>query len=295
MARTLDGPLTGAPAAWATRCPRRGSRRPPACPAWRSPTAPRSRSFTPTTCFTRSSRKYVFSGVNEACGSTRSTYASMGFVGDGVEVDARRLAHAHAADLALGNEGAQVDLAQVHQRDDRRAGHHDLARLGRARGDGARERRDDPEVLPVGARLLEHGAGALGLGLRGGDVRLRLEDLSLHRGHLRGANRRVREIRLRGHRASRGRPRPGAATPTPPRPAPPRVLCARRASCSAISSRWNRRANASRSHLACVYDGLGLRQLRLGRGQPPLGLADLALRVAARLVDPDLRSVGAAR
>src|SRR5262249_4403721 len=51
-------------------------------PGLAKPTAPRSRSLTPTTCFTRSSRKYVFSGVNDACGSTRRTYASTGLFGD---------------------------------------------------------------------------------------------------------------------------------------------------------------------------------------------------------------------
>src|SRR4029079_6116561 len=50
-------------------------------PGLAKPTAPRSPSFTPTTCFTRSSRKYVSSGVNEACGSMRRRYASMGVAG----------------------------------------------------------------------------------------------------------------------------------------------------------------------------------------------------------------------
>src|SRR5437667_10295055 len=50
-------------------------------PGLAKPTALLSRSFTPTTCFTRSSRKYVFSGVNDARGSMRITYASIGFVG----------------------------------------------------------------------------------------------------------------------------------------------------------------------------------------------------------------------
>src|SRR5438477_7004905 len=42
-------------------------------PGFANPTAPLIRSLMPTTCFTRSSRKYVFSGVNVACGSIRET------------------------------------------------------------------------------------------------------------------------------------------------------------------------------------------------------------------------------
>src|SRR5204862_4335082 len=52
-------------------------------PGLANPSPLRSRSLTPTTCFTRSSRKYVFSGVNDAWGSIRITAASSG--ADGAE------------------------------------------------------------------------------------------------------------------------------------------------------------------------------------------------------------------
>src|SRR5262249_31075915 len=53
----------------------------PAMPGLANPIAPLSCSLTPTTCFTRSSLKYVFSGVKVASGSTRDTNASIGSFG----------------------------------------------------------------------------------------------------------------------------------------------------------------------------------------------------------------------
>src|SRR5262249_5670606 len=50
-------------------------------PGLANPVPSFSWSLTPTTCFTRSSRKYVFSGVNVACGSMRDTYASIALLG----------------------------------------------------------------------------------------------------------------------------------------------------------------------------------------------------------------------
>src|SRR3989454_6461030 len=114
-----------------------------------------------------------------------------------VEIHARRLVHADAPDLPFGHECPQIDLAEVHERNDGRARHHDLAGLGRSRGDRAVERRDDAEVLSVRARFFELSPRALGLRLRGGDVGLRLEDLALHGRDLGRANGRVDEIRLR--------------------------------------------------------------------------------------------------
>src|SRR5262249_35598471 len=70
-----------------------------------------------------------------------------GGVGRRVEVAARRLTEPDPADLPLRDEATQVDLTEVHQRDDGRAGRHDLARLGGAGGDGAGEWRHDLEIL----------------------------------------------------------------------------------------------------------------------------------------------------
>ena len=117
-----------------------------ACPAWRTRCALLSRSFTPTTCFTRSSRKYVFSGVNVACGSIRSTYASSAL--SGRNPDKRgRLADLHLADLPLGDEAPKVNPVEIQQGHNRRAGLHHLARLSRPRHDRAIEGRLDRQVV----------------------------------------------------------------------------------------------------------------------------------------------------
>ena len=42
----------------------------------------------------------------------------------------------------------------------------------------------DLHVPAIGSRLVERRSGALGIGFRGGDVRLRLQDLPAHRSHL---------------------------------------------------------------------------------------------------------------
>ena len=65
----------------------------------------------------------------------------MRFVGRGIEIDARGLADFHLADLAFGDESAQIDFAQIEQRDDGGAGGHHFAGLGGARHDGAVEGR----------------------------------------------------------------------------------------------------------------------------------------------------------
>src|SRR6185295_1137816 len=50
-------------------------------------------------------------------------------VGDGVDADARRRAHADAADLGLGDEDVRVRVVGVGQRDGRRADRRHLAQL----------------------------------------------------------------------------------------------------------------------------------------------------------------------
>ena len=75
-------------------------------------------------------------------------------------------------------------VAQVDEGDDRRARHDHFARLCRPRGHRAGKRRDHLQVLSIRPRFYELGAGALGVRLRGRDVGLRLEDLSLHSGGL---------------------------------------------------------------------------------------------------------------
>ena len=205
-----------------------------------------------------------------------------------VEVDARRLAHAHAADLPLGHERPQVHLGQVHERDDRRARHHHLARLGRARGHRARERRDHLEVLAVGARLVELRAGALGVGLGGGDVRLAPAGSA-------PAPRPSARREWPGSSdspsppsASRAPPRPGAAPPRPPPPGPPRCVCARCASCSATSSLLEEARDRLPVPPRLRVRGLGLGQLRLGRRQPPSASLTRPCASTLRLVHPEL-------
>ena len=211
----------------------------------------------------------------------------MGVVGRRVEVHPRRLADAHAPDLALRHERAQVDLAEVHERDDGRAGHDHFPRLRRARGDGARERRDDREVAPVGPRFLELGARPLGVRLQGGDVGLGLEDLSLDRRHLRGADRRVGEVGAGGHDgAARGLDL-----------APGRRDDRRLALLGALLQLGLH--HRDEAHLGepreCValplrlrVRRLGLRELGLGGGEARLGLVDAALGVGARLIHAEL-------
>ncbi len=81
-----------------------------------------------------------------------------------VEKDARGLPRADPADVTLGDEGAQVDFAEVDDGKDRRPDGDDLARLGRARCDRAVEGRGDLEVSAVGPRLLQLREGSLALG-----------------------------------------------------------------------------------------------------------------------------------
>src|SRR2546430_7582768 len=116
--------------------------------------------------------------------------------GIGVEVDARGLAQADAPDLSLGHERSQIALGQVHERDDGGARRDHLARLGRARRHRPGERRGDAEIFSVGARLFERGSRALGLGLRGGDARPRLQELPPDRRGLGGATGPGSQIRL---------------------------------------------------------------------------------------------------
>jgi hypothetical protein len=100
-----------------------------------------------------------------------------------VEINAGRLTGAHTTDLAFGNEGSQIDVAQVDYRHNRRSGRDDFARFGGAGRDCAVEWGDDPQIAAIGLRLLQLRAGAAGFGLGPGqrslgrrDVRLSLTD-----------------------------------------------------------------------------------------------------------------------
>ncbi len=258
--------VIGEPAGSASRRRRRGSRHRRACPASRS----------------RPRRLRREGGL----GIDARDDGLDGFRWRRVEVDARPLAHADASDLPLGDERPQVDLGQVHERDDRRAGHDHLARLGRSRGDGAGERRDDLEVLAVGPRLFELSAGALGVRLRGGDVRLGLEDLSLDGGDLRGANGRVDEIGPR-----RLKPAARRLDLTPRGRDQRRLGLLVALGPSRLLFRHQLFLVETRERLSVPLRqrmrGLGLGELGLGRGEPPLGLVDPTLGIRARLIDTE--------
>ena len=73
----------------------------------------------------------------------------MGWSGVGIEIDTRRLAVLDPADLAFGNEAAQINLVQIEQRDDGRAGGDDFAGFGGTGDDGAVEGRGDDQVAAI--------------------------------------------------------------------------------------------------------------------------------------------------
>ena len=172
-----------------------------------------------------------------------------------VEVDARRLAHAHAPDLPFGNERAQVDLAQVHERDDRACPPSRLrpappCAWRRCPANGAMT--GGP---PVGARLLRAGRARA----RRRPARRRCPPAAWRICPCTAATCEERIAGLaRFARAAMSAPR---AASTWRRAADDdrglRLLGALRALAPPAprsSSRWNRRANASRSHFACVYE-----------------------------------------
>ena len=100
--------------------------------------------------------------MNVACGSIRETDRLDRVVRIRVEIDARRLSDLDRADPAFRHEPAQVDPAQIDERDDRGAGAHHFSRLRRARDDRAVERRADRQIGAVGLRLGQLRARLLG-------------------------------------------------------------------------------------------------------------------------------------
>ncbi len=107
----------------------------------------------------------------------RCTTASIGLSGIGIEIDARCLPDFHLADIAFRNETAQVDLAQIEQRDDGRSGLDHFAGLGGARHDGSIERRGNDQIVSVFFSLLQLEARLCRAGQSIFDIALLLRDL----------------------------------------------------------------------------------------------------------------------
>ena len=204
-----------------------------------------------------------------------------------VEIDARRLANPDLADLALGNERSQVHLGQVHERDDRRARHDDLARLSRPRGYRPCEGRNHLQILSVGPRFLKLRSSTLGISLGSGDIRLGLKDLSLHGLSLRRPDGRVHETRLgRRQRAASGLHL--AARRLDNRRLSALVVL--RPPCLLLGDQPALEESRRRVAvpLGLLVRGLGLGELGFGGSEPRLGLAHASPRVDLRLVHPQL-------
>jgi hypothetical protein len=120
-----------------------------------------------------------------------------------------------------------------------------------------------------------------------GDVRLRLENLALHRRDLRGANVRVDEIRARGGERAAG----GLDLPPGGRDhGCLRLLAGLGSSCLLLGDQLL--LEQTRERLAVPLrlgvGRFGLGQLGFGSGQAALGLADATLGIGARLVHAEL-------
>src|SRR5262245_15839515 len=119
-----------------------------------------------------------------------------GLVGDGIEVDARRLSHFDFAYLTYRDEATQIDLGQIQHSDDWGSGRHHFPRLGGSRRDRAVERRGDDQVPAVLLGLAELGASLFGARSGGGYLSLLLRHRLAH-GLGRGpANQWVDQIRF---------------------------------------------------------------------------------------------------
>ena len=105
--------------------------------------------------------------------------------GISVGVNRRRLSPSDSAEVGFRHIGAQPDVIEVGQRDDRRAGLHHFAELGLAHQNNARERRAQGRVAEHYFGELEILLRVVNVGPRDCDVLLRAtlhREVALHRG-----------------------------------------------------------------------------------------------------------------